>query len=98
MAQHLPAQYQAPHVEVAGQGRDRRPLRGPFPFPARPVRAALAALAGVLLHRHFQPRLDELEHPPVADAPGEALQKLGMRDFAEVVGQIALDHLVVPRV
>ena len=33
----------------------------------------------------------------VADAAGEALQELGMRDFAEVVGQIALDHLVVPR-
>ena len=98
MTQRLPAQYEAPHVEVAGQRRDRRPLRGPFPLPARPVRAALAALAVILLHRHFQPRLDEPEHPPVADATGEALQELGMRDFAEVVGQIALDHLVVPRV
>ena len=73
IAQHLPTQYEAPHIEVAEQGRKRGTLRGPFPFPARPVRAAFAALAVVLLHRHFQPRLDELEHSSVADAPGHAL-------------------------
>ena len=98
MAPHLPAQDEAPHVEVAGQWRERRPLRDAFALLARPVRAALAALAVVLLDRHLQPRLDEPEHPPVADAPREALQKLGVRNLAEVVGQVALDHLVVPRV
>ena len=34
----------------------------------------------------------------VADAPGEALEKLGVRYLAELVGRIALDHLVMPRV
>ena len=72
MAPHFPAQYEAPHVEAAEERRDRGSLRGPLPFPARPVRAALAAFAVVLLHRHFQPRLDEPEHPAVADASGEA--------------------------
>ena len=49
-------------------GRHRGALRGPFPLPARPVRAAFAALAVVLLDGHFQPRLDQSEHPPVTDA------------------------------
>ena len=35
---------------------------------------------------------------PSLTAPGEALQKLRVRDLAEVVGQIAIDHLVVPPV
>ena len=57
------------------QRRDRRPLRGSLPFLAGAARAAGAALAIVLLHRHFQPRLDESEHPSVAHTPGNALPR-----------------------
>ena len=55
-------------------GRQRRTLRHSLPFPARPVRAALAALAVVLHHGHLQPCLDQSEHPPVAHATRHALQ------------------------
>ena len=47
---------------------------------------------------HFQPRLDQSEHPPVTDASGQALHQLGMGNLAEVVGQIAVNNLVVPRI
>ena len=54
-------------------GRHRRTLWDPFPLLARPVRAAFAASAVVLFDGHFQPRLDQSEHPPVTNAPGKAL-------------------------
>ena len=78
--------------------RHRSPLRGPFPLPARSVRAALAALAAVLFHRHLQPRLHQPEQATVAHAPGHAPQQFGMRNLAEVVRQIGIHHLVAPAV
>ena len=80
------------------RGEIRSTLRRSLPLPARPVRAAFAAFAVVLLNRHLQPRLDEAEHPSVAHAPGNALHQFGMRYLTEVVGQVAVDHLLVPRV
>ena len=71
------------------------PLRSPFPFLARTVRAACAALAVLLYHRHFQPRLDESEHPPVAHTPRHALHQLSVRYLAEIVGEVRIDHLMV---
>ena len=56
----------------------RGTLWRPFPVPARPVRAAFAALAVILLDRHFQPRLDEAEHPAIAHATGDARHQFGM--------------------
>ena len=35
---------------------------------------------------------------PVANATGYALDELDMRDFAEVIGQVTIDHLLVPPV
>ena len=66
-------------------GRQRRPLWGPFPLATRPVRAACATLAVVLLDRHLQPPLDPAQHPPVAHAPGDGLEQFGMRNLAVVV-------------
>ena len=94
MAQRLPAKDEPPHVDVAQQRRDRSPLRGPFPFLSRPVRAALAALTVLLDHRHLQPRLDEAEHPSVAHAPRDALHQLRVRYLAEVVREVRINHFV----
>ena len=98
MAQHLPAQYEAPHVEVAEQRRNWGPLGGALSLPARSVRAPFSALAVVLFDGHFQPCLDEAEHAAVAHAPGNAPDQLGVRDLAEVVGQVTVDHLIAPPV
>ncbi len=50
-------------------------MRSPLSLLPRPVRAASAALAVLLYHRHFQPRPDECQHPPVAHAPRDTLHR-----------------------
>ena len=75
--------------------RHRGALRRPFPFPARPVRAASAALAVVLLHGHLQPLLDPAQHAPVAHASRDAPQQVRVRDLAEVIRQIAVHDIPV---
>ena len=80
---------------------DRRapgPLRGPLPLTTRPVREAATAPPVVLLHRHFQPRLDPAQQPPVAQAPGDGPHQVRVRDLAEVVRQVGVHHLAVSRV
>ena len=67
------------------------------PFPTRPVRQAAATAPVVLLHRHFQPRLDPAQQPPVAHAPGHRLHQLRVRYLAEVVRQVGVHHLPVAR-
>ena len=80
----------------------RGEIGAPCGVPFRSLRARfvrrLPPLPSSSSTRHLQPRLDEAEHPSVAHAPGDALHQFGMRYFAEVVGQVAIDHLVVPRV
>ena len=67
--------------------RHRGALRRPFPLPARPVRAAPAALPVVLFHGHLQPPLDPAQHPPVAHAPRDAADQVRVRYLAEIVRQ-----------
>ena len=98
MPQHLPAHYEATHVQVAQQRRHRRPLRGPLPLPTRPVRAAGAASPVVFLDRHLQPRLHPSQHPPVTYPAGDAVEQFGVRSLAEVVRQIRVHSLAVARI
>jgi hypothetical protein len=50
-----------------------------------------------LLHRRFQPRLDQLQEMPIADAPGHRSHQLGVGDAVEVAGQVRVDDVRMPR-
>ena len=52
----------------------------------------------VLLHCHFQPRLDPAQQPSVAHAPGDGPHQVRVRDLTEVVRQVGVYHLLVARV
>ena len=79
-------------------GSNRCPLRGTLPLATCPVRAAAAAVSVVFLHRHFQPRLDPAQQPPVAHASGDGPEQFRVRDLTEVVRQVGVHHLPVARV
>ena len=79
-------------------GSNRCPLRGTLPLATCPVRAAAAAVSVVFLHRHFQPRLDPAQQPPVAHASGDGLHQGRVGNLAEVVRQVGVHHLPVARV
>ncbi|MCY4594770.1 MAG: recombinase zinc beta ribbon domain-containing protein [Bryobacterales bacterium] len=66
---NLSRQSPRPQRYLLRWGSPRSPLRGAFPLPACPVRAALSTLTVVLFYGHFQPQLDPAQHPLVAHAP-----------------------------
>ena len=67
-------------------GRNWTPLGSAFALSIRPVGAALAALAVILLDCHHQPCLDQFEHLTVADTTGDASHQFSMRNLAKIIG------------
>ena len=98
MAQHLPAQYEPAHVEVAQQRRERRALRYTAPLVLVAGRPTAAAAVVGLFHRRRQPLLDQTQHGPITDAPYHACHQFRMRNRVEVPAQVAVHHLRVPLV
>ena len=83
---------------LLSNGEIGAPCGVPFlSFRARLVRR-LPPLPSSSYHRHFQPRLDESKHSPVAHASCNALHQLGMRYLTEVVGEVCIDHFVAATV
>src|SRR4051812_1569940 len=88
-----------------GGSQDDRSLhhRGRSEDPAlrRAARTALATaharlpITVPLLDRCPQPQLDEPQHVPVNDPPGDRLHQLRVRDRVEVFRQISIDHVGV---
>ena len=63
--------------------------------PRRPARPT--PFVG-LFHWCHEPHLDQPQEVPIADAPGQRLQELGVWDAVEVTRQVGVDDLGVPRV
>jgi site-specific DNA recombinase len=70
--------------------RDGRALRN----AASPIlglgRACLPSPIVAFLHGAFQPHLDQMQHPPVHDAPRERQHEFGVRNGPEVVGEVGV--------
>ena len=69
-------------------------------MPRRSALAALHAPRSVLvpfLDRRFEPHLDQMQHVPVDDAPGDRLHQVPVRDRVEILRQIGVHHVRMPR-
>ena len=73
------------------------PCGVPFRSRRAPVRSAATAVPVVLLHGHFQPRLDPAQQPPVAHATCDGPEQVRVRDLTVVVRQVGVHHLPVAR-
>lgn len=56
-------------------------------------RAFLPTLIVGFFNSAFQPHLDQMQHTPAYDAPRERLHQFGVRNAAEVIGEVGVDDV-----
>jgi hypothetical protein len=84
MPQGLPAAHETTHVDVRQQRGQGRPLRAAPALVLVARRPVVTPPRVDLLDRRLQPHLDQPQEVPVADAPGQRSDQLGMRDTVKV--------------